>query len=103
MNGGRIVSEMKLHQYIVDGVLLHHKRFDLKGYPDIDIDSLPLSARIIGVADAFDAMTSNRSYQKAKTFDEAFKELKACSGKQFCPEVVNIMEHVIIKLRQMAS
>lgn len=103
LNGGRIVSEMKLHKYIVDGVLLHHKRFDLKGYPEIDIDSLPLSARIIGVADAFDAMTSNRSYQEAKTFNEAFIELRDCSGKQFCPEVVNIMEHVIIKLRQMAS
>ncbi|MBI9012979.1 MAG: HD domain-containing protein [Clostridiales bacterium] len=103
LNGGRIVSEMKLHPYIVDGVLLHHKRFDLLGYPDIDIDSLPLSARIIGVADAFDAMTSNRSYQQARTFDQAFLELEACSGKQFCPEVVNIMEHVIMKLRQMAS
>jgi len=103
LNGGRIVSEMKLHPYIIDGVLLHHKRFDLLGYPNIDIDSLPLSARIIGVADAFDAMTSNRSYQKARTFDEALLELKACSGKQFCPEVVNRMEHVIMKLRQMAS
>lgn len=103
LNGGRIVSEMKLHPYIVDGVLLHHKRFDLLGYPDIEIDSLPLSARIIGVADAFDAMTSNRSYQQARTFDQAFLELKACSGEQFCPEVVNIMEHVIMKLRQMAS
>lgn len=103
LNGGRIVSEMKLHPYIIEGVLLHHKRFDLKGYPNIDIDSLPLSARIIGVADAFDAMTSNRSYQKAKSFKEALEELKKCSGKQFCPEIVGIMETVVMKLERMAS
>lgn len=103
LNGGRIVSEMKLHQHIIDGVLFHHKRFDLKGYPEIDIDSLPLSARIIGVADAFDAMTSNRSYQKAKSFDQAIKELKACSGTQFCPEIVRVMEFIVIKLKRFAS
>lgn len=103
LNGGRIVSEMKLHPYIIEGVLLHHKRFDLKGYPNIDIDSLPLSARIIGVADAFDAMTSNRSYQKAKTYREALEELKKCSGKQFCPEIVKIMESVVIRIERLAS
>lgn len=98
LNGGRIVSEMKLHDHIVEGVLLHHKRFDLKGYPDIYVESLPISARIIGVADAFDAMTTNRSYQKARTFDEALIELKQNSGTQFCPEIVNVMERVIEKL-----
>ena len=103
LNGGRIVSEMQLHPDIIKGVLLHHKRFDLKGYPDIDIDSLPLSARIIGVADAFDAMTSNRSYQKEKTFGEALLELKNCSGTQFCPEVVAVMDSVVRKLESMAS
>lgn len=95
LNGGRIVSEMKLHHYIIDGVLLHHKRFDLKGYPDIYIDSLPISARIIGVADAFDAMTSNRSYQSAKSFESAYEELLNNSGTQFCPVVVEAMGEVI--------
>lgn len=103
LNGGRIVSEMKLHRYIIDGVLFHHKRFDLKGYPEIDIDELPLSARIIGVADAFDAMTSNRSYQKARTFEIALEELKKGAGTQFCPEVVEIMEVVIVRLKRIAS
>ena len=103
LNGGRIVSEMKLHPYIIEGVLLHHKRFDLKGYPNIDIDSLPISARIIGVADAFDAMTSNRSYQKSKTFDEALDELIEYKGTQFCPEIVKAMETVVIKLKRIAS
>jgi PAS domain S-box-containing protein len=98
LNGGRIVSEMKLHSYIVEGVLLHHKRFDLNGYPDIYVDSLPISARIIGVADAFDAMTSNRSYQKAKSYEEAYEELVKFSGTQFCPNVVNAMKNVIKRL-----
>lgn len=89
---------MKLHTYIVEGVLLHHKRFDLKGYPDISVDSLPISARIIGVADAFDAMTSNRSYQKAKTFEQAYEELLKHRGTQFCPRVVNAMRDVINRL-----
>jgi len=101
LNGGRIVSEMKLHDYIVDGVLLHHKRFDLKGYPDIHVESLPISARIIGVADAFDAMTSNRSYQKAKSFEVAYDELKRCSGTQFCPVVVDAMGEVLKRLDRM--
>ena len=103
LNGGRIVSEMRLHNYIVEGVLLHHKRFDLKGYPDIDIDSLPISARIIGVADAFDAMTSNRSYQNAKSFDEALQELIKYSGSQFCPETVKAMDIVVVKIKSMTS
>ncbi|MBN2797328.1 MAG: HD domain-containing protein [Clostridia bacterium] len=98
LNGGRIVSEMKLHEHIIEGVLLHHKRFDLKGYPDIYIESLPISARIIGVADAFDAMTTNRSYQKARNFNEALEELKKYAGTQFCPEIVQVMERVVEKL-----
>lgn len=98
LNGGRIVSEMKLHDHIIEGVLLHHKRFDLKGYPDIQVETLPISARIIGVADAFDAMTSTRSYQTARTFEEAYSELKRHSGTQFCPEIVGVMEKIITKL-----
>lgn len=98
LNGGRIVSEMKLHHYIIDGVLLHHKRFDLKGYPDIYIESLPISARIIGVADAFDAMTSNRSYQNARSFEDAYVELEKNCGTQFCPVVVEAMSAVIKRL-----
>ncbi len=98
LNGGRIVSEMKLHDYIIEGVLFHHKRFDLKGYPDIVIDELPIAARIIGVADAFDAMTSDRSYQTARSMNEAVEELKRGAGTQFCPKIVNAIEAVVKKM-----
>jgi HD-GYP domain-containing protein (c-di-GMP phosphodiesterase class II) len=68
----------------------HHLRFDLAGYPPApDLDHITLYARIIGVADALDAMTSNRSYKSMITTEQAIEELLAYSGTQFCPEVVN--------------
>ncbi len=70
-------------------VLYHHERFDGKGYPTgLKGDALPLGARIIAVADAFDSMTTDRSYRAAMTVDQAIKELKRCSGDQFCPVAV---------------
>ncbi|MDD2716585.1 MAG: TIGR00282 family metallophosphoesterase [Candidatus Wallbacteria bacterium] len=67
----------------------HHERFDGKGYPDgLRGKDVPLGARIISVADAFDAMTSDRSYRRGMQFEKAFEELKRCSGAQFDPELV---------------
>jgi HD-GYP domain-containing protein (c-di-GMP phosphodiesterase class II)/ABC-type phosphate/phosphonate transport system substrate-binding protein len=67
----------------------HHERFDGMGYPDrLQGHDIPLLARIIGVADSFDAMTTNRIYKPRKSIDEALDELQALSGKQFDPEVV---------------
>lgn len=93
--GRKILQHIGLSEDILNGVLLHHKRYDLKGYPkNIHIDNLPLIARIIGVADAFDAMTTNRSYSEEKTIEEAMKELILFKGSQFCPKVVEIMEFI---------
>ncbi|MDK2920021.1 MAG: hypothetical protein PWQ37_2754 [Candidatus Petromonas sp.] len=98
--GKRILNHIGLSKSILDGVFLHHKRFDLTGYPeDISVDGLPLEARIIGVADAFDAMTTNRSYSSAKNIDEAMEELIWFKGSQFCPEIVDIMEYIYINHR----
>ncbi|MCK4862817.1 MAG: HD domain-containing protein [Dehalococcoidales bacterium] len=70
-------------------VLYHHERFDGEGYPTgLKGDALPLGARIIAVADAFDSMTTDRSYRPAMTIDQAIKELNKCSGSQFCPVAV---------------
>lgn len=93
--GQRILSHIGLSESILNGVLLHHKRFDLKGYPkDVQIDNLPLEARIIGVADAFDAITTTRSYSEARTIEEALEELAEHQGTQFCPIVVDAVQQI---------
>ncbi|MDQ3065667.1 MAG: diguanylate cyclase [Actinomycetota bacterium] len=74
---------------VADWVLHHHERWDGSGYPDaLGGDDIPLGARIIFVADAFDAMTSDRVYRGRLTDDQAIAELARCSGTQFDPEVV---------------
>src|SRR3954447_17837001 len=75
---------------IADWVLHHHERWDGHGYPDgLAAEEIPLGARIIFVSDAFDAMTSDRLYRAALTFDEAVAEVERCAGTQFDPEVVS--------------
>jgi putative nucleotidyltransferase with HDIG domain len=70
-------------------VLHHHERFDGTGYPDgLKGEEIPLGARLIAVADAFDTMTSNRSYRSALDVDYAINELKSATGTQFCPVAV---------------
>ncbi len=67
----------------------HHENFDGSGYPSgLSGTSIPWGARIFAVADALDAMTSDRAYRKAVSLDEALAELNRCSGTQFDPEVV---------------
>ncbi|MCK4267817.1 MAG: HD-GYP domain-containing protein, partial [Actinomycetia bacterium] len=67
----------------------HHERFDGKGYPDgLSGENIPFGARILAVADSFDAMTSNRPYRQARSREAAFAELKRCAGTQFDPVVV---------------
>lgn len=84
--GYKIVAPIELSQTIIDGVLLHHKRFDLSGYPkDYVLEELPLAAGIIGVADAVDAMTSTRSYSAAKSMSYAVEEINKYAGSQFHP------------------
>ena len=66
----------------------HHERWDGKGYPEgLKGEKIPFLARIVAVADAFDAMTSNRAYRNAKSIDESLSELEKCSGTQFDKEV----------------
>lgn len=96
--GSKIISPIDLSQTITDGVHLHHKRFDLKGYPEtVEIDELPLSAGIIGVADAVDAMTSTRSYSQAKTIDYAIEEVMRHSGTQFHPVAASALAAIFEK------
>jgi HD-GYP domain-containing protein (c-di-GMP phosphodiesterase class II) len=69
-------------------VYLHHERWDGKGYPlGLDANNIPLIARIISVADTYDAMTSNRSYRKALPHEVSINEITRCSKSQFDPDV----------------
>ena len=70
-------------------VLHHHERVDGKGYPgNLRGSEIPLGARIIAVADSFDAMTSDRPYRPALPAEQAVEEVERCAGTQFDPEVV---------------
>ncbi len=84
-----------LHRYI-PAVRHHHEWFDGKGYPDgLRGDKIPLFAALIAIADAYDAMTSNRHYRNAYPKQKALDELLAYSAKQFNPELVNIFINIM--------
>jgi HD-GYP domain-containing protein (c-di-GMP phosphodiesterase class II) len=80
---------------IAEAILYHHERFDGAGYPyGLKGDQIPLLARIVLVADAFDAITSHRSYQPAFPAEYAIEEIIANSGSQFDPSVVDAFLHI---------
>jgi len=87
--GENILRRAPQLDLIVPAVLFHHERWDGAGYPDgLSRESIPLMARMLAVADAFDAMTSDRPYRCAMTVDVALIELQANAGKQFDPRLV---------------
>jgi len=92
--GAKILKNMEFLAGTVELVRHHHESYDGKGYPDhLKGEEIPLGARIITVADSFDAMTTDRSYRKALSREEAMGILKAKSGSQFDPVVVeNFLE-----------
>lgn len=86
--GRDILEPIKFLHPLIPGVQLHHERWDGKGYPlGLKGNEIPLIARIIAVADAYDAMTSNRAYRRALPHEVAVGEIERCSGTQFDPEV----------------
>ncbi len=88
--GVEILSELAFLGPVVDYVHCHHESLDGSGYPSgLEGDSIPLGARIISVADCFDAITTDRSYQKGRTVEEAFVILRDLSGKSLSPELVD--------------
>jgi len=84
--GAAIVRSIPFLRHTESLILYHHERIDGKGYPHrLAGEEIPLGARIISVADAFDTMTTERPYHHPKTINEAMMELQRCSGTQFCP------------------
>ena len=88
--GYKILKDVKIQEDIAAGAHYHHERYDGTGYPDGLIGKdIPLVARIIAVADAFDAMSSTRSYRKKLPLDYIAQEIETYAGTQFDPEVAN--------------
>ncbi len=84
-----LLSKIPMYEDIAELIIYHHERYDGKGYPHgLKGDEIPPLARIMILADAFDAMTTNRIYKGRKHLSNAIQELKNMSGKQFHPEVV---------------
>ncbi len=96
IKGGEILKDFKMIENVQLGALYHHERYDGTGYcKGLKGEEIPIEARIIGIADAFDAMAANRVYRKQLDIDFVIGELKRCSGTQFDPRLVEIMLSLI--------
>jgi hypothetical protein len=90
-----ILSELELHPFVRQCARSSHERIDGAGYPDgLSGEEIPLPARIVLVADALDALTSTRPYRPARPMLGALAEIRAHTGTQFCPHVVDALEEL---------
>ena len=95
-NAGRLFSGKPGWKTLVPGIRHHHERFNSTGYPDgLRGSRIPIVARIIAVADAYDAMTSDRPYRGRMEPAEACEEIKACSGSPFDPRIAAAFLHYV--------
>ncbi|ACM20068.1 sensor cyclic diguanylate phosphodiesterase, GAF and GAF domain-containing [Geotalea daltonii FRC-32] len=101
--GVAILAPIEQLKGVLPGILHHHERYDGTGYPDqLKGEAIPLEARIITVADSFDAMVSVRPYKKGYTVEDALQELQRCAGTQFDPVVVACFcDHMKQKLKRL--
>lgn len=95
-HGIAILEDIKQLGPVVDIIKYHHEHYDGLGYPyGISKDDIPIGSQIIAVADAYDSLTSNRSYRKGLKNEEALARIKDFSGTQFNPEIVNIFMEIL--------
>ncbi len=95
-NGAKLLKDFTILPSLKDAVLYHHERYDGKGYVfQLKGEDIPLGARIVCVADSFDAMNSNRCYRLKYSKDRIIQELDRCSGKQFDPMIAKAMIELI--------
>ena len=98
--GARLVAQTHGAEAAVSCVLFHHERWDGSGYPfGVAGTAIPIEARLVALADAFDAMTSPRPYRGPMTVDAALAEIAACAGTQFDP----VLAHAAIETWSSAS
>lgn len=97
--GYRLLETTNEFYKIAEYIRSHHERWDGMGYPKrLAGESIPWISRIISIADAYDAMTSDRTYRKALTIEEAVAEIKSSAGKQFDPEIVKVFIEKVLGL-----
>jgi len=102
VKGGEIVGQIEELVRVADVIRHHHERMDGAGYPDgLRGEAIPLSSRIIFIADSFEAMTSDRSYRRGPGRDHACAELRNQAGTQFDPELVRVFISKIETLRDV--
>ncbi|MBR6255855.1 MAG: HD domain-containing protein [Lachnospiraceae bacterium] len=98
LRGAEILKDFTLIEHVVDGTRYHHERYDGRGYPDgLKGEEIPIFGRIIGVADAFDAMTSNRVYRNHMDTDYVMTEMARGRGTQFDPDALDAFMRLIEK------
>lgn len=101
ITGAKIIEPVDFLKNSYQAIYHHHERFNGNGYPDgIKEEDIPLAARIISVADAYDAMNSDRPYRKRLSKDKIIKELKDQSGKQFDPKIVKALISILERERK---
>lgn len=94
--GVSILGSVEFLQNVVPIIKYHHERYDGKGYPDkLKGNDIPYLARIVSIADTYDAMTTNRPYRKALTTEESLREIERCKGTQFDPELADLFIQMI--------
>jgi putative nucleotidyltransferase with HDIG domain len=97
--GAEILRDIDFLAPAIDIVRYHHERLDGRGYPHgVDETELTGIVRIVTAVDAFDAMTSTRSYRRAMSVDAAVEELRRCAGRQFDPEVVEALARCVVRI-----
>jgi response regulator RpfG family c-di-GMP phosphodiesterase len=102
--GRRILEPIPFMRDIVPGCYCHHEAWDGSGYPQgLMADHIPLIGRIVAVADAYDAMTSDRAYRKALPHEVACGELERCTGAQFDPEIVPVFVAQVEEFRHLEA
>jgi len=100
--GFRIANSNSELVSIAKGILSHHERWDGKGYPmGLKGKKIPITARIVSIIDAYDAMTNDRPYRKAHSKEYAIKELLKYAGKQFDPVLVKQFINILLKKKQI--
>lgn len=95
--GAAILQNTIEYSDISDIVLSHHERYDGFGYPNgVKAEAIPLGARIIAIADTYDAITNVRPYKEAMSEEQAINEIKKCSGSQLDPDIVSVFINAVI-------